>query len=217
LLVRALDRFPKDPPLLLEQAMAAAGRFSVTMDGAKLTLEPSSAVVVNYGRGGPPFGGVPVARRSAQDLAVEQLAALTSDPMVGAEASLRLGYLRWATGDETEGRQALTQAAERTPDPDLRYLARFLLGWIAMAAKDNATAAREFGAALDARPDSQSASLALASIEQQRGDTAQAYERAQATLDKRPTDADPWRLFLYGHHPLLKTRIAAMRAQVRAQ
>lgn len=214
LMVRALYRFPNDPRLLLEQALASAGRFSVTIDGARLTLEPSTAVIVNYGRSGQAFAGVPVTRRSAQEVAIDQLAALTNDSIVGAEASLRLGYLKWATGDEAEGRQALTQAAERTTDADQRYLARFLLGWIAMAAKDNDAAARELALALEARPDSQSAALALAALEQQRGDSTQAYARAQATLDTRPADADPWRLFLYGHHPLLKARIAALRAQV---
>jgi thioredoxin-like negative regulator of GroEL len=73
----------------------------------------------------------------------------------------------------------------------------------------------ELEAALLARPDSQSAALALATLELQRGDAAKAFTTAQATIDKRRTDDDPWRLFLYGHHPMLKDKIAALRAQVK--
>jgi len=100
-------------------------------------------------------------------------------------------------------------------DSDVRYLARFLLGWIAMQSGDFEDAAAALEAALLARPDSQSAALALATLELQRGDASKAYTTAQATIDKRRTDDDPWRLFLYGHHPLLKERISALRAQVK--
>ena len=209
---RALLRFPGDPQLLLEQALAAAGRFNVTVDGGRLATDVPAIVMLppNFGgRGAPPA-------RPPQEVAISMLEALVTDPVVGAEAEMRLGYLRWVLREDPVATQHLRSAARRAPvDSDVRYVARFLSGWIAMQAGDFEDAAAAFEAALLARPDSQSAALALATLELQRGDASKAYTTAQATIDKRRTDDDPWRLFLYGHHPMLKERISALRAQVK--
>ena len=209
---RALLRFPGEPQLLLEQALAAAGRFTVTIDGGRLPSDVPAIVMFPPTPGGR--GALPA--RPPQEVAISMLEALVTDPIVGAEAEMRLGYLRWALREDPAAKQHLRSAARRAPvDSDVRYVARFLLGWIAMQSGDFEDAAAALEAALLARPDSQSAALALATLELQRGDASKAYTTAQATIDKRKTDDDPWRLFLYGHHPLLKERIAALRAQVK--
>jgi hypothetical protein len=97
-------------------------------------------------------------------------------------------------------------------DVETRYLANFLLGWTASIAGDSAAAIRAFEAALEARPGSESASVMLAALELQRGDAAKADLIARASLD-RP-DVDPWRFFLYGHHPRWPGLIAALRREV---
>ena len=207
---RALMRFPNDPPLLLEQALAAAGRFNITIDGGRLADMPGMGVI------GPTLAGRGAPSMPPREVALSMFEALVANPVVGAEAEMRLGYLRWVLGEDTLARQHLNGAAKRAAvDSDVRYLARFLLGWIAMQAGqfDDAAAALEI--ALLARPDSQSAALALATLALQRGDANQAYAIAQASIAKRNKDDDPWRLFLYGHHPLLGERIAALRAQVK--
>ena len=119
----------------------------------------------------------------------------------------RLGFLHWALGDAA-ARDELAKAAGQAGDSDVRYLAQFLLGWIAVVRGDSAAAIPPLEAALAARPDSQSAAIALASLELQRGDADKAHRIAQASLDRRHADADPWRLFLYGHHPQWPERIA---------
>ena len=98
------------------------------------------------------------------------------DPLVGAEARLRLGYLHWATGRDEAAQDELAKAAEQAGDADVRYLAQFLLGWIAIARGDSAAAIPRLEAALAARPASQSAALALASLELQRGDADKAHD-----------------------------------------
>ena len=123
--------------------------------------------------------------------------------VVGPEARLRLGYLYWTLERDEAAQDELTKAAERAADADVRYLAQFLLGWIAITRGDGAAAIPRLEAALAARPASQSAALALASLELQRGDADKAHEIALASLDQRRADVDPWRLFLYGHHPRL--------------
>jgi len=212
---RALARFPGDPQLRLEQALASAGRFNTTVDGGRLTNDPSGLSITMMG---PPRGLGPAATPTLppRELAMQLLTALVPDAVVGPEAAMRLGYLQWVLGDDTSALRSLRNAAERAAaGSDLRYLSRFLLGWVAMQAGDAAAAIPELKAALVARPDSQSAALALATLELQRGEASTAYDTARASIDHRNTDDDPWRLFLYGHHPQLAARIAALRAEVR--
>jgi tetratricopeptide (TPR) repeat protein len=209
LMDRALLRFPDDAPLRLEQALAAAGRFNITIDG-RLAPTVMTSLPVFGNRG---FSAVPM-RVDGQEAAA-LLTALGDDPLVGGEARMRLGYLYWAVGRDEAARDALTKAAIRAGDADTRYLAQFLLGWIAIARSDSAAAIPALQAALAERPASQSAALALASLELQRGDAGKAHDLARVALDERRTDVDPWRLFLYGHHPLWPVRLAELRRAVK--
>ena len=45
LMDRALERFPGDPALRLEQAIAAAGRFAVTAEGGRFSTDPIPGIV----------------------------------------------------------------------------------------------------------------------------------------------------------------------------
>ena len=211
---RALERFPNDSVLRLEQALALAERFSVTTDGDRYStgLPPGVVVNINGLRG----QGLPLTlRMTSRDQAIAMLADLVNDPIVGVEARLRLGYLHWALEDDAAARAELSRAAADAKDADDRYLAEFLLGWIAMQDGDAVAAVPHLQAALAARPDSQSAAVALAALTLQQGDATRAYEIAQSSLDKRPTDVDPWRLILYAHHPRLPGLIADLRKRVR--
>lgn len=212
LMDRALDRFPDDPRLRLEQAIAAASRYAVTIDGDRYATSPLPGVVVNIN--GMRGGALAAQRPTAREQAVMMLAALTEDPVVGVEARIRLGYLHWAVRDDTSAHAELTRAAAGAKETDDRYLAEFLLGWIAMQAGNAAAAVPHLDAALAARPDSQSAAVALAALALQQGDSTRAHDIVQSSLDKRPTDVDPWRLILYGHHPHLAARIAELRKRV---
>ena len=208
---RALVRFPADPHLRLEQAMAAAASFTITADGGRYVLGGwlRSAVVA----GAHPLVSELLLRPRRATTA--RLEALVPDLVVGTEAALRLGYLHWVLGQDDAARAALTSAALRAEDADVRYLARFLLGWTALARGDSDSANLHLRAALGARPDSQSAALALASLQLQRGDAQAASDIAQASLDARPRDDDPWRLFVYGHYQRLPALVADLRRLVR--
>ena len=211
LMERALARFPSDPALSLERALAAAGRFNVTIDGGRrapsIPLPPS----IQTGGGGSLIVSLGLDPGGASDM----LAALVDDPLVGAEARLRLGYLHWAYEHDAAARDELTKAAERAADADTRYLAHFLLGRIAISRSDNAAAIPHLQAALAARPGSQSAAVALASLELQRGNADKADAIAQESLAQPAAAVDPWRLFLYGHHPHLPARLAELRREIK--
>jgi tetratricopeptide (TPR) repeat protein len=133
---------------------------------------------------------------------------------VRTEARIRLGYLHWATGDNERARAALAAAAQSAPTADLRYLAHYLTGATLESGADTDGAITAYAAALEARPHSQSASIRLAVLRQLRGDAAGAQSLAQESLDARPADADPWRLFLYGHYPQFPLLLAEVRGQV---
>jgi hypothetical protein len=79
----------------------------------------------------------------------------------------------------------------------------------------NAIAAYE--AALKTRPRAQSAALALAALELQRGNAARADELAKESLAGQPPADDPWRQFLYGCHPELPARLQDFRMKLRSQ
>ena len=205
---RALIRFPEDGALRLEHALAAASRFSVVSEGRAGRVVPMRTITATPGVSGLQVIRTVLDPRMAADL----LLAISNDPAVGAEARMRLGYLHWAHGNTAAAKSALTDAVSQARDAETRYLANFVLGWTASIAGDSAAAIRALEAALDARPGSQSASVMLAALELQRGDAAKADTIARASLDK--PDVDPWRFFLYGHHPRLPGLIAALRGEV---
>jgi len=206
LMDRAVARFPADSPLRLERALAPAARFNAIVDGARRapTILPPAAL---NGWGEYSVAGI----GPDPNAAARMLGELVDDPIVGPEARMRLGYLLWAHQRDEWARNELTMAAERAVDADVRYLARFLLGWFAIKAGDTAGAIPQFEAALAARPGAQSAAVALASLELQRGDADSAHRIARASLDRRDAAADPWRSFLYGHYSQWSTRLAALR------
>jgi Tfp pilus assembly protein PilF len=90
---------------------------------------------------------------------------------------LRLGYLLWATGETERAREELKRAAGATRI-ETSVPGRFLRGWFAMKGSRPADAIPDFEAALEVRPHSQSATLALASLELQRGEAARAHDLA---------------------------------------
>ena len=214
----ALDRFPHDPQLRLHLAMAAASRFAVTAEGGRLTVDPfapmvSSTNVMVIGPNGRPQMAV-MSRYESRDETIELFRAVQDDPAVGAEARVRLGYLLWAFNQDAAARTELIAASKAARDADTGYLAHFLLGWTAMNARDLQEANTQLTRALEVRPGSQSATLALAAVQLQQGEGGSAYDLAQAALAK--TDDDPWRLFLYGHHAKLPSRIADLRRRITA-
>ena len=211
LIDRALIRFPSDPALRLEQAVAAAARFDIMGENGTFPLNDTLT-------GLPPWvverlGSL---RNDEPQGAAALLRALAEDPDVGVEARTRLGFLYWTQGNHEASQTELTRAIGAARDPDARFLAHFLLGSLLSARGDPAPAIRHLEAALAARPGSQSAAVLLAGLELQRGDAAKADVIARASFERK-TDLDPWRLFLYGHHSKLPDLIATLRREVALQ
>lgn len=210
LMERALARFPNDPSLQLDRAIAAASRFNIMIDGARRAPSIPLPPALLTGPGGLSITSLGLDPATAVDL----LAPLVDDPLVGAEARVRLGYLNWAYRRDEAARAELGKAAQGAADADLRYLAHFLLGRIAISRGDSAGAIAHLEAALAARPGSQSAAVALAALELQRGNADKSHAIARASLDQPGAAVDPWRLFLYGHHPRWPRLLAELRREI---
>ena len=218
--LHAIARMPDEPRFRLARAVALASRQAVTSemdiprDGARTEqmADPYSRAIERS-----PFLVSVLEQRRATlgDYAREQFDALVSDPSVGTEARLRIGYLHWVRGDAAEALSAQRVVAEAAQDPDLKYLANFLAAQAAQALGDLRAAEMHYTAALGARPHSQSAALGLAALLYSRGEATQAYDLVSAAREGRPRDDDSWRLFLYGDFAKLPALVGELRRVVQ--
>lgn len=213
--LHTLARIPDDPHARLARAVAAASRHIVAeeMDAPRADERTSQVPSLPPLR---PFVAEMVASRVQTSLvyAQQQFIALLEDPVVGPEARMRLGYLLWRADQHEQALAAELEAADAAQDANLRYLAYFIAGLTSQSAGSLPEAEALYAKALEARPDSQSAALALAALQYLRGDAGAAYDAIEASRTKRAHDDDPWRLFLYGDYPQLGARIADVRKSV---
>jgi tetratricopeptide (TPR) repeat protein len=212
----ALGRVPGDARIRLAGAVAVGARFQVGVEmeaprqGRRTEPAPEDNTIELV---------LPLVATSmgvSVESAMQQLMDLAGDPVVGAEARLRLGYLLWRRGGYTEALRESRAAAAAAQEDDVRYLANFVASQAAQTLGDLAQAESLLEAALAARPHSQSAALALAALQMLRGDGDAAYTLVEGTRANRPTDDDPWRMFLYGDFTRLPGLLQRLRAAVRS-
>lgn len=217
-LVHALARFPDEPRFRLARAVAIASRLAVLpeMDAPRegeLTgpAGPSMDMVRVVGPGVSLVGDV---RTVQMDHARQQLSSLLADPSVGAEARLRLAYLDLRARAYQDALKQAQESANTATEPDIEYAARYLAAQAAQALGDLQGAEALLTSALEVRPHSQSATLALAALKYRRGDVEPAYALIESSFRERAADDDPWRMFLYGDFPRLPSLIAELRRQI---
>jgi hypothetical protein len=212
--LHALSRFPGDPHVRLARAIAIASRHSVAdeMDAPRPDQRTQGAPVMPMR---PMIADLLSARTSTSlDYAVQQFMPLIDDPAVGPEARMRLGYLYFRGGLYEQASVAERLAAQATGDMNLRYVSYFIAAQAVQAAGDLAGAEELYAKALEARPNSQSATIALSALLFLRGDASTAYDAIERSRLERPNDDDPWRQFLYPHYPELPALIAQLRKSV---
>ena len=210
LIDRALVRFPGDAALRLEEGIAAAGRFNLIVDAPAGSRRNLAGVSILAGR-----GLLPPPRRAddAQESAARHA-------RVTRRATRRWERKRACASATCGGPSSVTTRRKRNwrppqrgpPAPTFATSPSSCLARIGIARGDSAGAIGHLEAALRARPGSQSAAVALAALELQRGDAVKADEIARDSLARQ--DVDPWRLFLYGHHPRWPALAAALRREV---
>lgn len=221
--VHALDRFPDEPRLHLARAMALASRHAVMSEMEAPRTGTRSGPANRFGSTGqtasrvtvtPPIAGLEDLLRPNSDYPKQEMAALGTDPVIGAEARMRLAYLHLQSGAYESAGVEAASAAAATTDADIAYLAHVIAGQAAQARGEVSSAEAHYRSALDERPRAQSATLALAALVHARGDANAAYDLLAASQDARPPAPDPWRMFMYGDFPRLPALIAELRRLV---
>lgn len=146
--------------------------------------------------------------------AEQTFAALSSDDVVGGEATMRLGVLRYRVGETDAALKLFTSAEEKTRDPFVIYLARYFRGQALERKKDWAEAEAAYRSALTAIPKVQSASIALGALLAKRGARAEAEAVVAANLSARPQPADPWRIYGDGDDRFWPELITRLRQKI---
>jgi hypothetical protein len=184
-LTAAVDRFPHDPRLRLNEVLA---------DGDAGTLGPtpgtsSSDLLFSLGSGDKDgFGGKKVRHVGRAEGVFTDL---LTDPEVGAEATARLAWLRFHQNRLVESRELFERAGSATGDPFVRNLAGLGLGVTHLAAGRNDDATAAFRTAASAMPTARAATTALAMqlfLAGERQAASDLLDRLAGVPNKR----DPW-------------------------
>jgi hypothetical protein len=216
-LVHARARFPDEPRFRLARAVAIASRLQVLpeMEAPREGEVTGPAPRLDMVRVAGPAGAFAIETRSTQaEYARQQLSDLLAEPTVRAEVLIRLAYLDYRGGAYQAALTRAREAGDTAAESDVRYSARYLAAQASQAMGDLTGAETLFASALDVRPHSQSAALALAALKYRRGDAEPAYALIEAAFRERSGDDDPWRLFLYGDFPRLTSHIAELRRHI---
>lgn len=175
----ALRRFPDDPTLILARAGAllSSSDASVSLMGARRPSDRTGvAFFTDNGRA-----------RQAESI----YRRLLNDPVVGADANLRLGFIRLLRGDESEARRLLAEVDRRSTDFDAKYCARVLTAWAWQVEKRHAEALVSYRAALELAPNAHTAAVPVAFALQTEGRLEEAEALLHAALIATPRPRDP--------------------------
>ena len=200
-LAEARRRYPDDPHFKLAEAV-----------GLEVAASPAPATPLSRRSPGPvAFDRIagemldeghapPPAQAALVERAATAFEALAADPVVGAEALVRLGFCRLRLGQRDRAVQHFTDASRTASEPAVGYLARLFAG-VAHARSgrvDEAVAA--YRAALEILPHTRSASALLTSLlfMHHRLDEAEAV--AGDFLSNSQADRDPWQTYLLGDY-----------------
>ena len=187
-------QFPNEQRLLLQRGIAEelrASRFA-------------------FGKGTVPFD-LPkrldeAAKRFTEAAAVES---------TRGEALLRLGHVELSRDRPDAALAALNTAEPALGDRDLVYLVRLFRG-MAFERQNRLDQARAaFESALAARPDTQSASIALASVLFRTSDRDRANTIVNDLLSRERQVNDPWWVYPPGDFRLVDARMASLRQALK--
>jgi tetratricopeptide (TPR) repeat protein len=197
----ALQRFPDDPHLKLARAFVADAVASQPAVTTGTTLTDQTPVAFDR-LAARTLDGAPdaAARRTALERVAAEFRPLVADPVVGAEAHLRLGDLELRLGQPDQATADFRQAdAAASDDPFVSYLARLFLAWTDAQAGRVAEAERGYRSALQAVPRARSATTLLSALLVMNGRLEDAEHATAAFLasPERPAD-DPWRQYPRG-------------------
>lgn len=183
-LMHALERFPDDPELRL--ARIVAWTWGRDQEPVRNVSEHHTLASFDW--------------RPPQFEALVSFQPLFDDPAVGAEALIRAGLIRAASGDLDGALRAYVTAQAKAADPTRRYLAFFLAGRALDALGRTGEAIQQFEKALEILPSAESAVIALADLEFAGERREAAAARLATRFGETVRTDDPGRLVGYGSY-----------------
>jgi hypothetical protein len=202
-LSHAEKRFPLDPRVRFASRFSMPGPPRQGSETLQAYLEPA----LGETRPGS------LARN--REKAIARLRDLLPDPVVGAEAALRMGHLQLTNLELGDALESFQAALRPGATPYVAYLAHFLTGRTYERAERLDSAEQAYARALEAIPLAQSATLARSALLTRAGRTDEAAALASASFLARPRPADPWRLFPRGDYYRWPDTLAALRTELR--
>jgi tetratricopeptide (TPR) repeat protein len=168
-------RFPSDPAVLFAQGFFE--EFQIPVEGRMRLIDVDTA-----------------ARASAR--ALEHYRGAADDPELAAHAALAIGYIHLRMKRPDQALPDLAAAAGGG-DPFVRHLAHLLRGRVFEQRGSTGEAMAAYRAALDAIPNAQAASMALAALLHLGDRPDAAIGIMTASFAARPAE-DPWREYGFG-------------------
>jgi tetratricopeptide (TPR) repeat protein len=156
-----------------------------------------------------------VERTAALERAAGLLERLVSHPALGAEARLRLGYVRLRQGNTDAALAEFDRLPSLTKNSSLRYLGHLYTGWTLGSLGRVQEAVSAYRAALATAPRAQAATALLVGllVKNDRLDDAEAA--AEAFLVADVAAADPWRSYYVGDFHEYPGLVRELRALLR--
>lgn len=209
----ALQRFPDDPHFKLARALVADAVASQPPVTTGTTLTDQTPVAFDRLAARTLESAAETdARRATLDQIAAQFEPLVSDPMVGAEAHLRLGDLQLRLGRNDRAAEEFRRAdAAAANDPFIAYLARLFLAWTDARTGRSDDAERGYRSALQLMPRARSATTLLSALLVMNGKLAEAEQVTDAFLASPETpENDPWREYPRGDFRAYPTLLNAL-------
>jgi tetratricopeptide (TPR) repeat protein len=145
--------------------------------------------------------------------AVKRYTEAARNDATRAEAFLRRGRIELALGRADQAIESLDRV-NPTDDPNVQYLGHLFRGQALERLNRTDDARQAYEAALAVRPETQSASMALAALLFRRGERDLADRRVRALFDRQKRTDDPWWLYWPADYRHLDGRLTAMRSAV---
>ena len=187
-------QFPTEPRLALERGIAQELRGAPCY----MTGKPSALDV-----------------ERAREEAVNAYTAAARQDAVRGEALLRLGRVNLDLGKNQDALKALDGAEAATKDADEIYLARLFRGQVLERLGRINDARESYIQALQIRPDAQTASISIATLDFRRGDRAAADQTVRQLLSRMSQPDDPWWEYWPGDYRHGRELVRAMREAMK--
>ena len=212
----ARTRFPDDAHFQIAEAIGAERSAANTPDRLSTTLSQTSTGWDAIASQRLAAGGPRLADRTADlERAAGLLERLTSHETLGAEATMRLGYVRLRQGQLDVALGHFDRLPSLTKNVPVRYLGHLFSAWSLGSLDRTQEAATAYRAALGFVPRAQSATSLLVALLVKSNQLAEAEAAAEEFLVADVAPIDPWRTYYTGDFAEYPRLVRQLREALR--